>query len=141
MNTYAQHPITYTTGTPFDPTELVDLARMQWPNLPELASALDACRWVWPLEGYLRMLHPREMEWSRVAVVLLEHPADGTLLVELVRNASSGPGQFRIGGVDKLDHSVQGEVTYLTDLEEEHDEDTYSTNPEHFPSTTLRIVR
>jgi hypothetical protein len=86
---------------PYDPAWLVELARAQRPDEPWLADALARCTRA--AEGgpaYLYFVDASEpnapgSEWQFETNVMLEHPREGTLVLDVLS------GQ-RVGGVEFL---------------------------------------
>lgn len=140
MNTIAHEQGQHMKGSaPFDTAYLVELARAQWPNLPELATALAARTAAWPLGyGCFDMLGPNTEEWNRAALFLLDHP-DGTIIVRLMRHPDAAPGHFVVGGVDQPSLATYDPVMDDDD-DEDYDIDPFEDADQH-PYATLRIVR
>lgn len=73
-------------GEAFDPAPLVELARAQWPLLPQLAVALRQCTWAWPLPwadaGFL-FVPPERMPERCAGYIALRRPHD-TLWLEFM---------------------------------------------------------
>jgi hypothetical protein len=86
---------------PYDPAWLVELARRQHPGELWLAEALARCTRAWEeSRAYTRFVpaeHPNEpgSEWQFDRSVLLEHPAEGTLVLDVLQDG-------RIGGIEFL---------------------------------------
>jgi hypothetical protein len=86
---------------PYDPEWLVALARQSRPDQPWLAEALSKCtRAVQESRAYIYFVepaHPNEpgSEWRFEENVVLEHPTEGELVLDVLEGA-------RIGGVEFL---------------------------------------
>lgn len=92
-------------GLPFDPASLVQAARAQWAQWPHLALAFARCARAWPeSERYTHFLPPteRKSRWKFAANIPLAHPTLGTLLVDIIHDATA-PGGHAIGGIEYLD--------------------------------------
>ncbi|MBL0036428.1 MAG: hypothetical protein IPP26_11880 [Flavobacteriales bacterium] len=145
MNTNAHEQLNGTQGhrvmpEPYDPTELVELARQQWPTLPELAEALAHCTTTWRIdEDLFQMIAPGAPDWTRAALVELHHPSDGPILVELMRHTTTAPGHFRIGSVDLLGFGAND--IHFVEYDATHAEAMMKADEQEEPATTLRIVR
>lgn len=108
---------TDTTGTPFDPTPLVEAARAQYPSKPEWAMAFALCTRRWERsELYTYFISPpdKRARWSYAGGFFLEHPVLGTVTVDLIHDPN-GPGGIAIGGVEWLD-VVMGRRISVTEL-------------------------
>jgi hypothetical protein len=85
----------------YNPTWLVDLARSQLPDQPWLAEALancKACHWESP--AYVHFVDPDRPNipgsaWQFRENILLEHPTEGTLVLDVLQGG-------RIGGIEFL---------------------------------------
>lgn len=63
----------------FDPAPLVELARAQWPLLPQLAAALRRCTWAWPMpwtEAGFLFIPPERMPEQSAGYIALRRPHD-----------------------------------------------------------------
>ncbi len=86
---------------PYDPGWLVELARESRPDEPWLAEALARCtRAAGESRAYIYFVdpaHPGEpgSEWRFEENVLLEHPREGQLVLDVLRGR-------RVGGVEFL---------------------------------------
>ena len=86
---------------PYNPTWLVTLAQENYPDQPWLAEALARCtQCAEESPAYLHFVDPADpnnpgSEWQFDENILLEHPQEGTLILDILR------GQ-RIGGVEFL---------------------------------------
>ncbi|HEX8319442.1 hypothetical protein [Longimicrobium sp.] len=88
---------------PYDPAWLAALAREQHPDMPWLADALAACtRAAWESRAYVHFVDPADANqpgsaWEFEENVVLEHPREGTIVLDVLR------GQ-RVGGAEFLKH-------------------------------------
>lgn len=87
---------------PYDPGWLVDLARASCPDEPWLQpNALSRCTFCyWDSRAYAYFVAPTDpnqpgSEWQFEKNVLLEHPREGTLVLDILRDR-------RVGGVEFL---------------------------------------
>ncbi len=86
---------------PYDPTWLVNLARESYPDEPWLAEALARCvRGAQESPAYIHFVDPSGpntpgSEWQFEENLLLDHPEEGTLVLDILR-------EQRIGGVEFL---------------------------------------
>jgi hypothetical protein len=86
---------------PYDPTWLVDWVRAHRPELAWLADALARCtRAAWDGRAYLYFVdsadaNQPDAEWQFVESVMLEHPKEGTLVLDILENR-------RVGGIEFL---------------------------------------
>lgn len=86
---------------PYDPTWLVELARQQAPEYGWLPSALSMCtRCRWRDPAYLAFVdadRPNKAgsEWQFVENIVLEHPSEGDLVLDILT-------ERRVGGVEFL---------------------------------------
>jgi hypothetical protein len=91
---------------PYDPTWLVELAKEQVPEEPWLPDAISNCRRAWRRSAaYTYFVNPDNpnkagSEWQFETNILLEHPSEGTLVLDVLK------GQ-RIGGVETIDRIEQ----------------------------------
>jgi hypothetical protein len=91
-------------GIPFDPSELVALAREQWPDQPEVAEAFAYCQRQWPeSELYTHFLSTKDRatRWNYCGGGWLTHPTLGTLIVDFIHDPTV-PGGRAIGGMEYL---------------------------------------
>jgi len=98
---------------PFDPSTLVAQALLQWSELPHLAHAFAQCTQEWPESDlYTHFIAPAEMEarWQFAATLPLAHPQLGTLMVEIIHDASA-PAGYAIGGIEYLDRVMGRHMT------------------------------
>lgn len=85
----------------YDPTWLVRLARTSFPQDPWLAEALTTCtRAVQESRAYLRFVDATDAnqpgsEWQFERNIVLEHPGEGDLVLDVLRGG-------RVGGVEFL---------------------------------------
>lgn len=86
---------------PYDPTWLTLLVKALHPQEPWLAEALMTCTTA-AAEGraYLRFADPNspnrlDSEWQFERSIMLEHPTEGTLVLDVLRGG-------RVGGVEFL---------------------------------------
>lgn len=86
---------------PYDPAWLVELAREQSPDEPWLADALARCtRAAEESRAYLYFVDPADANqpgagWQFVENLTLEHPREGTLVLDILTGR-------RVGGVEFL---------------------------------------
>lgn len=86
---------------PYDPTWLVDLAQASCPDEPWLVAALQQCtRAARESRAYLHFVDPSnpnapDSQWQFVGNVLLEHPTEGDIVLDILTNQ-------RVGGVEFL---------------------------------------
>ena len=86
---------------PYDPTWLVELARRQHPGRPWLAEALARCTHAREeSRAYLRFVEADApggsgSAWQFETTLRLEHPREGTLVLDILRGE-------RVGGVEYL---------------------------------------
>ena len=86
---------------PYDPTWLVDLARESCPDEPWLVAALRHCtRAARESRAYLHFVDPANpnapgSEWQFVDNILLEHPTEGDIVLDILTDR-------RVGGVEFL---------------------------------------
>jgi len=93
---------TYTAGEPFDPSQLVQLARQKWKKQPALADAFARCTQQWRYgEYYTYLLAPDYLEerWQFATSVFLDHPTWGALMVDVLHDTESLEG-WVIGGIE-----------------------------------------
>jgi hypothetical protein len=86
-------------GLPFHPAEFARLTREQWPHRPALCEAWLRCTRHWPESTlYTHFVAPAEhaLRWKFASGFQLQHPALGTLIVDVLRDGS-------IGGMEYLD--------------------------------------
>jgi hypothetical protein len=103
---------TDTTGEPFDPSLLVQLAYQQWKDHPKLVVAFARCTAQWPSSAYYTyLLAPayHQERWRFAGSLFLDHPTWGTLAVDVLHDTNSLEG-FTIGGIEFLDR-VMGRAT------------------------------
>jgi len=86
---------------PYDPTWLVELARRQHADRPELAAALARCtRCVWESAGYVYFVEPPRTPntpgspWQFQENVLLEDEAEGTIVLDVLQSGEIGGAEF-----------------------------------------------
>jgi hypothetical protein len=88
---------------PYDPAWLAALAREQHPDLPWLADALAGCtRAAWESRAYVHFVDLGDANqpgsaWQFEENVVLEHPREGEIVLDVLR------GQ-RVGGAEFLKH-------------------------------------
>jgi len=102
---------------PFDPATLVQPARAQWSELPHLVAAFARCTQEWPESDlYTHFISPADMQarWKFAATLPLAHPHWGTLMVDVIHDASV-PGGHAIGGIEYLDR-VMGRPIAVAEL-------------------------
>ena len=86
---------------PYDPTWLVEWVRKNVPGEPWLADALARCtRGAWGGRAYLYFVDPTDAnqpgaEWQIADSVTLDHPKEGTLVLDVLSDR-------RIGGIEFL---------------------------------------
>jgi hypothetical protein len=86
---------------PYDPASLVECARTSRPDLPWLADALARCtRAAQDGRAYLYFVDPADAnqpgaEWQIAENVMLEHPKEGTLVLDVLSGR-------RVGGIEFL---------------------------------------
>ncbi len=86
---------------PYDPTWLVELARGECPDQPWLAEALARCtRALEQSPAYTYFVSPDSAnepgaEWQFDTTVVLEHPVEGSLVLDILKGG-------RVGGVEFL---------------------------------------
>ena len=86
---------------PYDPAWLVELAKDQMPEEPWLPAALATCRRAWlQSPAYVYFVNPRNpnspgSEWQFEANVVLKHPTEGDLVLDILKDR-------RVGGVEFL---------------------------------------
>ena len=86
---------------PYDPTWLVDLARQSCPDESWLVAALQRCtRAARESRAYLHFVDPANAnapgsEWQFVENILLEHPTEGDIVLDILTDR-------RVGGVEFL---------------------------------------
>jgi hypothetical protein len=84
----------------------VELAKEQLPEEPWLPDAISNCRRAWRRSAaYTYFVNPENpnkpgSEWQFETNILLEHPSEGTLVLDVLK------GQ-RIGGVETIDRIEQ----------------------------------
>lgn len=85
----------------YDPTWLVDLARESCPDEPWLVAALQRCtRAARESRAYIHFVDPANAnapgaEWQFVENILIEHPTDGDIVLDILTDR-------RVGGVEFL---------------------------------------
>lgn len=93
-------------GRPFDPTELVQLAREQLNQLPGMAVLLERCTHEWPEteeELYTSFLPPMvHHKFRHVGGFLLHHPLLGELLFDLVALEGPNGPELRVLGMEYI---------------------------------------
>jgi hypothetical protein len=88
---------------PSNPAWLVALASEQYPDLPWLSDALAACtRAAWESRAYVYFVDPAdanqpESAWRFEENRVLEHPREGTIVLDVLRG-------HRIGGAEFMKH-------------------------------------
>ena len=95
-------------GECFDGPAMAELALAQWPRKRLVAEAFRRCTRAWRVDEYLMSLispEERDMRGRVVGSLLLEHPAHGTLLVDLIEEQTT-QGGVAIGGFEYLDRVV-----------------------------------
>ncbi|MEO8733918.1 MAG: hypothetical protein ABI373_06280 [Flavobacteriales bacterium] len=71
-------------GTPFDPTHLVELARVKYAHAPRVAEALARCTRIWQKHSeYTYCIDPRLREGRVIGHITLPIPDGGCWLVDL----------------------------------------------------------
>jgi len=84
---------------PYDPTWLLELAREQLPEEVWLQDALAVCRRAWTKSpAYVYFVNPQNpnivgSEWQFETNMVLEHPTEGELVLDILRGR-------RVGGVE-----------------------------------------
>ena len=84
---------------PYDPAWLADWVRAHRPDVPWLADALARCtRAAWGGRVYLYFVDPADAnqpgsEWQIADNVRLEHPKEGTLVLDILADR-------RVGGIE-----------------------------------------
>jgi len=90
---------------PYDPSWLVELAREQEPEhpwLPEALAVCTRCRWRSPAYVYfVDGSNPNQpgSSWQFVTNLILEHPTEGELVLDILT-------EHRVGGVEFLSRIV-----------------------------------
>jgi len=105
-------------GTPFDPTELVELARTHCAPWPAVAEAIARCTRTWRRSDlYTAFTGPLDKRALRFRFsFFLDHPTLGTLTVDVFQTTEA-PHTWVIGGFEHLDR-VLGRRTSAAEMNE-----------------------
>jgi hypothetical protein len=91
----------------YDPTWLVDLAKEQHPNEPDMHTALAACTRAYGDIPYIYFIDSKQTnklgaEWQIGTSFSLDHPEQGELVVDRMKDG-------RIGGIEFLGELLKEE--------------------------------
>jgi hypothetical protein len=93
----------------YDPSWLVELARLQVPGEPWLPAALAHCCRAWkesPAYTYFVSPHRQNLpgsEWQFDFNIVLEHPTEGDLVLDILKDR-------RVGGVEFISKIERGDA-------------------------------